>query len=64
VKTPREKYENDVDYHNLVDLLESFIEKCELTPSEIREAAMLACIHYEARRPNLNHQFPYFNINR
>ena len=45
--TPKEKYLNDPVYHNLVSLLESAIRRAELAPSEVREAAMYACIRYE-----------------
>lgn len=50
MKTPEEKYKNDVEYHQLVDLLESFIHNAQFTPSEIREAAIFACIKYESRK--------------
>jgi hypothetical protein len=49
MKTPREKYMNDPEYHQLVTMLENFIEKAQFTPSELREAAMLASINYEMR---------------
>ena len=49
MKTPREKYMNDPEYHQLVCMLESFIERAQFTPSEMREAAVLACINYEMR---------------
>lgn len=49
MKTPREKYMNDPEYHSLVQVLESFIERAQFTPSELREAAVLACINYEMR---------------
>lgn len=50
MKTPREKYENDPEYHELVRMLESFIERAQFTPSELREAAVMASINYEMRR--------------
>lgn len=50
MKTPREKYMNDPEYHSLVNLLESFIEGARFTPSELREACILASINYEMRR--------------
>lgn len=50
MKTPIEKYLNDSHYKKLVDLLESYIHQAEFTPSEVREAAMFACINYELRR--------------
>lgn len=49
MKTPRDKFMNDPEYHQLVVLLESFIERAQFTPSELREAAVLACINYEMR---------------
>ena len=51
MKTPEQKYMSDPDYHMLVDLLESFIYRNQYTPSEIREAAMFACIKYEMNQP-------------
>lgn len=51
MKTPEQKYMYDPDYHMLVDLLESFIHRNKYTPSEIREAAMFACIKYEMNQP-------------
>lgn len=47
MKTPREKYEGDSSYRVLVDHLVSMIHQCQFTPSELREAVMLACIIYE-----------------
>ncbi len=49
MKSPKEKYMNDPEYHHLVTFLESLIEKARFTPSEIREACVLACINYEMR---------------
>ena len=49
MKSPREKYLNDPEYHNLVRMLENFVETARFTPSELREAAVLACINYEMR---------------
>lgn len=50
MKTPREKYMNDPTYSRLVDTICAFIHKAQFTPSEVREAAILACIIYEERR--------------
>ena len=49
MKTPKEKYVNDHNYRRLVDMLEALIVQAEFTPSEIREACMLACILHEQR---------------
>ena len=54
MKNPNEKYENDHSYRQLVDMLTALIHQAEFTPSEIREACMLACIrheHYRRIRP-------------
>ena len=54
MKTPNEKYENDQSYRQIVDMLTALIHQSEFTPSEIREACMLACIrheHYRRIRP-------------
>lgn len=47
MKTPKEKYLNDSEYRHLVDMMESLIEQARFTPSELREASILACINYE-----------------
>ena len=49
MKTPREKYMNDPEYNELVCVLESFIDRSRFTPSELREACILASINYEMR---------------
>ena len=49
MKTPKEKYMNDPEYHHLVQMLESLIEQSRFTPSELREACVLASINYEMR---------------
>lgn len=49
MKTPKEKYMNDPEYHQIVQMLENFIERAQFTPSELREAVVLACINYEMR---------------
>lgn len=49
MKTPKEKYMNDPEYHHLVLTLEGLIEQARFTPSELREACILASINYEMR---------------
>jgi|GEM_PF-1413982 len=49
MKTPREKYMNDPEYHHLVRTLEQLIEQAKFTPSELREACILASINYKMR---------------
>jgi hypothetical protein len=49
MKTPREKYMNDPEYKRLVQTLEHMIHTAQFTPSELREACILASINYEMR---------------
>lgn len=46
----QEAYHNDTTFHSLVDALIGLIEKLEMTPSEIREAATFAAILFEQTR--------------
>jgi len=46
----REAYMHDPQYHHLVDVLVNQIEALEMTPSEIREAVVFACIILDERR--------------
>ncbi len=46
-----DRYENDPQYSALVDMLCGIILKLDLTPSEVRECAMLACIKVESLKP-------------
>ena len=47
--SPRDRYHRDASFKHLVDVQLHLIEKCEFSPTEMREAAMLACIFYEER---------------
>ena len=47
--SPKDKYMNDPEYHHLVRTLEQLIEQARFTPSELREACVLASINYEMR---------------
>lgn len=49
MKSPRDKYMNDPEYNHLVKTLEQLIEQARFTPSELREACVLASINYEIR---------------
>lgn len=58
MKSPREKYMNDPEYHQLVSTRENFIESARFSPSEMREACVLACIKYEMRHVRENSTDP------
>jgi hypothetical protein len=45
-KSPRERYYHDNAFHTLVDTLVNNIIACNYTPSELREAVILASIIY------------------
>lgn len=49
MRTPEEIYLNDPTYRRVVDALEAMMRDMHLTPSEVRECAMLACLHHEQR---------------
>jgi hypothetical protein len=49
--TAEERYQRDPAFHTMVDLLEQLVHKGEYTPTELREAVVLAATHYEMRRP-------------
>lgn len=61
MKTPKEKYMNDPEYHHLVLTLESMIERAQFTPSELREACILASINYEMRHVRATNIYPRLN---
>lgn len=48
--SPRDRYQHDHMFRHLVDSLYVAIEAAQYTPTEIREAAMLAQIMYEEQR--------------
>lgn len=47
----KERYQQDNNFRLLVDTIRSCIDKGQYTPTEIREAAMLAQIMYEEWHP-------------
>ena len=50
---PELRYYRDAMFRHAVDTLEALVVQAQLTPSEIREAAVLACTHHEMRTVRL-----------
>lgn len=48
-----DRYRRDPEFHTLVDTLEAFIDRNNLTPTELREAIFLAACRWEAKRVRL-----------
>jgi len=46
MQTPKERYETDNDFRTLVDVIFSFIVNAQYTPSELRQAVILASIRH------------------
>jgi hypothetical protein len=44
---PEERYNRDPQFHQLVNVLMGCIRRAEFTPTELREAVILAAIKYE-----------------
>ena len=42
-----ERYRDDATYHAMVDVLMAVMAKLEMTPAEVREAAIYACVRFE-----------------
>ena len=49
--SPDERYFRDPQFKHLVDFMIDAIRHAQFTPTEIREAAMLAAIKYDQLRP-------------
>lgn len=48
--TGQDRYLHDPVFHTLVDTIYVAIDQLQYTPSEIRDAAMLAALHWEMRQ--------------
>lgn len=51
MRTAEQNYLMNPEYKTLVDFMERAITDHQYSPSEMREAAMLACVRYEMKRP-------------
>ena len=47
---PEEAYKYDATFHRVVDLMRAHLSVYEITPSELRQAAILAATMHEAQR--------------
>ena len=47
---PEESYKYDATFHRVVDLMRAHLSVYEITPSELRQAAILAATMHEAQR--------------
>jgi len=55
---PEERYLRDTAFRTIVDMLEHLIREAKYTPTELREACILAAIHYEMTKPRSYHYDP------
>lgn len=60
--TLRDRYQTDPAFKALVDMMVGHIQTCQYTPSEMREAAILASIIYEEHNITVAKRFIDINI--
>lgn len=53
-----ERYQSDPVFHRLVDMIYHAIVEKEYTATEVRDAAMLAALHYESMHLRKYFVFP------
>jgi len=46
----QKRYREDPEFNRLVDYIYHVITEMIYTPSEVRDAAMLACLHFEQQK--------------
>ena len=66
MRSVTDRYQTDAQFRQLVDMLYASIDNAQFSPSEIREAAMLAHVLYEERqiRPMLVTDAEFLSRNR
>lgn len=52
--TPRDRYLNDDMFKRLVDMMVAHLHQAMFTPSEMREAAIMASIIYAEQAPHIS----------
>lgn len=50
MRTADQNYMMNPEYKRLVDFMENELQQFHYSPSEMREAAMLACVRFESRQ--------------
>lgn len=51
--SPEERYRRDRDFAYLVDCMTAMVDRCHYTPTELREAALLAATMHWDRTPRV-----------
>lgn len=57
--SPLDRYQNDPLFHRLVDVMLHELETAQVTPTEVREAAMVAQMLFESRHARLFYPDPW-----
>jgi hypothetical protein len=58
----QERYDRDPQFRTVVDMLHVLIRGAQMTPTEVREAAVLATIHYEQTTTRRSFLIPLRNV--
>lgn len=59
MKSARERYQEDTMYNALVNQIKEMLRQGKFSPSEVREATILASIIHEEERVKLTISLPY-----
>lgn len=55
--TPEGRYRRDNHFRQLVDMMEAHMHNASFTPTEMRDASLLAAIHFEGRKVKYLHGY-------
>jgi hypothetical protein len=56
--SPFDRYERDPSFRHLVDAIEMLLHEAKFTPTEVREAGIVACVRFEERIFRHKHIIP------